>query len=405
MTAPLTPSEALTHTLCTDSFLSLWCYNNPRGKKSKELCDVLVVCDPDVILFSVKDIKLDNPDDSTSVDRWRRKAIEGSIKQLDGAERWLASAHAVVQADGSPGIGLPLVGERRTHRIAVACGSNGSVPIVSVVDDERFTHVFTEHDLVTVLEELNTITDFVSYLRAKEDLLTAGGCVVTQGTEADLLAVYLCGHRSFPTKPDLLVIEEGCWAAHQREPSFAERKQADNGSFIWDDLIGMFADGLSLDASGDAWSLAERERATRQMAREDRFCRRKLTDGLTGFLKAAKAGRSRARMLHSPSLSSPRNVYVVCRFRADEERSERLAELHDRCLVALNVLDDVPDFALGIGFGEKRPGVGSENDIVLIDVSGLEPDRWRLEAKRLQDEVGYFRTMVEQRIPGQEFPS
>lgn len=32
-------------------------YPNPHGKESKELCDVLVVCSPDIITVSVKDIR------------------------------------------------------------------------------------------------------------------------------------------------------------------------------------------------------------------------------------------------------------------------------------------------------------------------------------------------------------
>jgi len=43
-------SEEFVSKLCEKTFLSLWCYRNPQGKdKGKELCDILVVCDPDKI--------------------------------------------------------------------------------------------------------------------------------------------------------------------------------------------------------------------------------------------------------------------------------------------------------------------------------------------------------------------
>ena len=51
-------SEKYVADICTKSFLSLWCYANPQGRSSgKELCDFLVICDPDVVIVSVKDIK------------------------------------------------------------------------------------------------------------------------------------------------------------------------------------------------------------------------------------------------------------------------------------------------------------------------------------------------------------
>ena len=53
-----TPTEAFAHSVCRQSFLSLWSYASPQGRTpGKELCDILVVCDPDIIIFSVKEVK------------------------------------------------------------------------------------------------------------------------------------------------------------------------------------------------------------------------------------------------------------------------------------------------------------------------------------------------------------
>jgi hypothetical protein len=72
-------SEELVYNLCKKSFLSLWSYANPKGKNGKELCDVLVVCDPDIIIISVKEIELTNSGDvSTDWKRWQKRAIEKS---------------------------------------------------------------------------------------------------------------------------------------------------------------------------------------------------------------------------------------------------------------------------------------------------------------------------------------
>jgi len=75
--------------------------------------------EPDLIVFSVKDIDVSSAKDpAVAWLRWRKKAIEQSAGQIYGAERWLDSATHVVRSDGSPGLALPLVSERRLHRVA-----------------------------------------------------------------------------------------------------------------------------------------------------------------------------------------------------------------------------------------------------------------------------------------------
>ncbi len=114
MTVPLNKSEQFTHNLCTKSFLSLWCYNNPIGKKNKELCDVLSFVTR-VIVFSVKEITLEDPDTRT-------KLRDGDGKQLmtHGSKSmvqttWLETATHVIHSDGSTGIPLPPIESRRVH--------------------------------------------------------------------------------------------------------------------------------------------------------------------------------------------------------------------------------------------------------------------------------------------------
>jgi hypothetical protein len=127
-------SEDFVYKICRHSFLSLWSYSNPQGKGGKELCDVLIVCDPDVIVVSVKEIGLGDTDDvSTDWDRWSRRAIDASAKQIYGAERWLKSATRVVKSDGAIGLSLPDPQKRRVHRIAVALGSEGRAQSNTVI--------------------------------------------------------------------------------------------------------------------------------------------------------------------------------------------------------------------------------------------------------------------------------
>ena len=84
-------AEAFVYQLCRGSFLSLWSYMNPRQKvNGKELCDILVVCEPDIIIFSVKHSTLSkNGTPAVNMARWKRRAIDSSVSQIYGAERTL----------------------------------------------------------------------------------------------------------------------------------------------------------------------------------------------------------------------------------------------------------------------------------------------------------------------------
>src|SRR2546426_555407 len=213
----LTPSEALVERLCKRSFLSTWSYPNPRAGAGKELCDLLTVCDPDVLVFSVKEIALGEARDAAAAQRWRRKAIAESVKQIYGAERRLKAMSRVIRQDGSDGLPLPSVASRRIHRIAVALGSGGNVGLEFGDFGKGYVHVFDESALERILGELDTITDFTAYLRAKEALTNAGQYPLVTDGEEHLLAVYLHHGRVFPPG-DLLLIAPEAWDKLVRKP-------------------------------------------------------------------------------------------------------------------------------------------------------------------------------------------
>ena len=197
MNNPVNESEEFVYQVCHKSFLSLWSYANPKGKKSKELCDILVVCEPDIIVVSVKDIKLtDSGDIETDWQRWLKKAIEGSVDQIYGAERWIKSASNVIRSDGTQGLPFPPVEVRRIHRVAVALGGDDKVPIQFGDFGKGFVHVFDKTSFEIILQELDTITDFVQYLLDKENLYASGKQTVFEGSEEDLLGYYI--HNGYP---------------------------------------------------------------------------------------------------------------------------------------------------------------------------------------------------------------
>jgi hypothetical protein len=87
--------------------------------------------------------------------RWHKRAIAESVQQIYGAERWIKTATGVIRHDDLPGLALPGQSVRRVHRVAVALGSEGKVPIRFGDFGKGFVHVFDERSLAIIMDELN----------------------------------------------------------------------------------------------------------------------------------------------------------------------------------------------------------------------------------------------------------
>lgn len=401
---PLTPSEQLVADLCRKSFLSLWSTPNPIARPGKELCDLAVVCAPHVLVFSVKEVQLkEGADVVTNWNRWRKKAVEESVKQIYGAERWLRSAERLIRDDRSSGQLLPPKDERAFHRIAVALGGKGEVPYQQGDFGKGFVHVFDEASLTTVMRELDTITDFVRYLEAKEQLLKRAN-VIMQGQEEDLLALYIHQGRRFPDEADTIVIGDDLWSGVTKKPEWEARKRLDRESYMWDGLIETLAE-LNDDTITRSLTQSEAdpadtlEEALRTMAREDRFNRRILAQSFNEFMRDAAAEKTRARL--SPSLANVRYVFLATA--RDEDRESRVHELALRCFVARGLPDFQGDTVVGIATERYKPNAGFSLDAVMIrKPEWTEQDEQALAG--IQRDLGYFANPVMKRAVGDEFP-
>ena len=395
---PVNSSEEFVIGICQRTFLSLWCYNNPRAKPGKELCDILVVCEPHVLIISVKDVRLRPGEPAVEHVRWERKAIDDSVNQIYGAERWLGSAAQVIRGDGSPGLELPPLAQRNVHRIAVAFGGRGEVAIKSGDFGKGFVHVMSEHSFLDVLTELDTITDLVAYLEAKEALAAKCSVVIT-GSESNLLGWYLFHNRSFPGEADLLLVDETIWQGIREKPEFKRRKEADRESYIWDKLVAELSDPNAKPAAGPGPTLTDLEMALRAMAREPRLSRRMLGRALREFMEQAKAGKVRSRILVAPRGT----IYVFVFFRAGRDPKSCEAEVGCSCLIARHTVGR-GDIIIGVGLSEYVLGVGSGSTLIymhLPDWSASDDEN----AAKMKAETGSFAGAALQHRHEDEYPA
>ena len=257
-------AEAVIHALATKTFLTDWCYPNPKKPDGKELCDLLVVFDDIAIIWQVKDLKVDDSG------QYKKAEVEKNLRQLSGARRHLFDLKVPIELD-NPRRGRELskpADIRVIHLISVLMGEGeGLFPFAEFLKDQHI-HVFTRDFSGLILSELDTVSDFCEYLRKKE-AIDKSKKILILGGEENLLAKYLQQGRSFSwmDKYDSILIDDTVWPAFSHDPQFLAKKREDEISYGWDSIIDRAHDGSS----------AAYERAARELARPNRFARRVLS--------------------------------------------------------------------------------------------------------------------------------
>lgn len=380
----ITPSEKFVFDLCNNTFLKLWCHDNPIGKKTKELCDVLIVCGNDIIIFSVKEINI-NPSGDSQVDedRWIRRAIEDSVKQVYGAERIIALKDKIVLKDFKTEIDLPLKENRIIHRVCVSIGRGNERGLKFGHFGQGFVHVFDEDSVHVVLTELDTITDFIQYLRAKERFIESGKEVVFS-SEKDLLAFYIQAGRRFELPDDLsyfdvLAYENGIWEELKTDAEYKEYKNAIQVSYFWDEMIDDFVKHHFEDSLIVPISRSNLDVSIFMMARETRASRRALSNLLIELIRNQEKPRINSRMLYSPENT---NVlyYWLLKETNTKDRHERLDELQMRCFAARQRAGK-GDFVIGIATDPF------DSIIQTFDFCSIDASNWTKEDEKLANEI------------------
>lgn len=257
-------AEKVIHNLATKTFLTDWCYPNPKKADGKELCDLLVVFDETAVIWQIKDLKTDEQG------RYKPAEVEKNLRQLGGARRSLFDLKVPIVLE-NPRRGKEQFDPdkiKSVHLISLLMGDGTEpFPFVQAVKD-RTIHVFTREFADIALSELDTVSDFCDYLRRKE-AIEKSKMVMVYGGEENLLAKYLEGGRSFSWMDnyDTVLIEDTIWPKFQSLARVRLKKQADRISYGWDSIINRAHDGTS----------PRYEVIAREMARADRFQRRILS--------------------------------------------------------------------------------------------------------------------------------
>lgn len=458
---PKTASERYLGQLARRAFLSLWCYGNvhtDEGKTSvtgdgKELCDLLVVFGSHILIFSDKECAYtDHADPLVAWGRWYKRAVDKSVSQLLGAEKFIREHPDRLYLDKQCSVPFPFrlpdMKQAIIHRIAVTRGScdaavahwsgesSGSLMINTAFEGkaghliepfnigwpagrDRFVHVLDEMTLDILLGELDTIADLVAYFSEKERFLNCAPYIFVPGEE-ELIALYQTTMRgnehALPkalSGAAAITLPEGEWAKFNTSVQRAARNAANEQSYLWDHIIEyqsrFIRSAESVAVLGGRYTVDQQEKLVRAMARETRFGRRMLAEALDAVLHLTLAADQQSTR-RVPSLSVPRRYYVFTVMRRNASvdyqvyRENRAQVLTAYCR---GVRLKHPDAREVIGIAiEPMTSDASSQDVLYMEFVGLPTPEELANAREICDVVGIMKdsAMRASAYLAQEFP-
>jgi len=301
------------------AFLKLWVYPNLYKNKGQELCDILIVFDNNIFVFSIKDINF-NKDKEQNIawERWKKRAIDDSIKQVNGAARWINEHPDRIFLDCNCTQPLPIkiIPEKiKIFKIIVAFGieeackeyfmpdSTGSLPVIYCkdtnvnfqasdlfclkIDKTNIVHILDDYSSDILFSELDTITDIQQYFEAKENAINIFDFLMTTGEE-DVLAVYLLNMYNNIFKNPVLPLDEpfskgmflyppDSYKQFQDTIFYKKQKELNRQSYLIDNMLQKTMDNALRNKISGNEDVFNGEGAIKELTKLPRLMRRNLS--------------------------------------------------------------------------------------------------------------------------------
>lgn len=405
---PVNTTEKTLSDLCDLAFLKLWSFPNPYKEPGKELCDVLVVFDNNIIIFSVKNIKYNENKGLAGWQRWKRKAIDESITQINGAEKWIKNHPDQIYLNKNCNTIIPINSKKKfkIYRIVVAHGISDSIANIpgntsgslgiKYSDNNDFEdiqyfvelpkspiyHILDSANLEILLKELDTITDFINYLKEKEKAIKLSK-IVTYTGEEDVMGQYLRTiepetgkHYILKDKnKDLIVdFENMIWKNFSNSYEYKEKKILDKSSYLWDKYLQQLCEyALNGELTGNI-DIFQESSPIKEMAKESRFYRRILSGGIIQsvnyFPEIADDYTRQVRLIMSEDNKS---AYVFLQIKYNEQddyetvvRPKRRQMLNIACGTLKNKHSFLQKI-VGIAINSPKHHIYADQDYILLD--------------------------------------
>ncbi|WKL50470.1 hypothetical protein Q1W71_12015 [Flavobacterium pectinovorum] len=227
--------------LAETSYLKYWCYPNPMdmGGDKKEICDLLILFFDTAIIISVKNYNVNG-----NYERFLKRVVEKSSKQLFGAQRKLFSSKEIV-------LQHILQGDRKfepndyKHIFKITVSVGEDFENYDFIDHDQVkgtVNIFNRQTFEAIIFEFDTIKDLTEYLIAREELLIANKGLCCNCNEKDLIAQYLMNAREFPEEllkdfENFTKSLQGKWQRYHANKDVILKKIEEENSYFIDRLV------------------------------------------------------------------------------------------------------------------------------------------------------------------------
>ena len=338
-------------------------------------------------------LKNETKDINVTWGRWKKETIDKQIKTAKGAERYIERRQAIFVDDKCQKPFPVTIPETPiVHKIIVAHGAEdacksfsdenvyGSLgvwygsgsynkhidhrPFSIRLERDNIIHVLDSANVEVLLTELDTFADFTAYISEKEVAIRKYE-VLTYCGEEDLLAHYFLNYNEKQKTYRIGVgdptvnafgIDEGTWKGFEENGLAKQRKEANEASYFWDELIQRTYQN-ALDGTVGGVNLWSGRDALLEMSKEPRLARRILSAHMLAAIRNfPNPGDGINRMpIYMQSLSDPGKMYAFLQYGNLEEEEHREFKLHMLEVLCGVTRNTFPNLNTVVGIGMNAP--------------------------------------------------
>lgn len=177
--------ELAVNTIAFHTYLKYWCYPNPKDEKGtkKEICDLLILFKDTAIIVSIKNYSFKG-----DYEKYFRSTLDKAFSQVQGAERKLFDSIGKVyikHPDLEETYFNPLQ-YKNIYRLIINLHTGPLFyPGGKKTAKDKYIHIFNWFAFLKVVQELDTIPDFIHYLKIREEAFLEKEVLIMTGKEKD----------------------------------------------------------------------------------------------------------------------------------------------------------------------------------------------------------------------------
>ncbi|AUR52866.1 hypothetical protein [Aquella oligotrophica] len=361
--------ELIAYELAQVSFLKDWCFQSPLKEDGKELCDLLIIFDDTIFIWQIKNVKLDDG-------HYKEKHKVKNINQLIGAYKTIFVKNEEIKL---PGYGI-LDGNvfKNIFLCSVFMGESEFISKMIEESEGLVIHTIHRDSLDIIVNELDTVSDFIHYYQMKLDMYKRPMGMMINGGEKELLAHYLKNNRDLNfNDADFIILEDGIWENLQNNEQYLARSEADRYSEIWEHIINTINEEAKLQ-------LLDIKSLMVELLRPNRFYRRVLSKCFLGLIIKSEK-HSLIEMRRYIYLESLNTAYCFMYIDLTNDNNIPVAKLLELGCIISRTQHSQAKLVVGIAY--LKHGNLSSYTCILYDGDGLTTEEYENYRKQFNRTV------------------